>query len=60
MQTIELGYKGVIASKLSIQLDAYWTRVSNYVTALTSASGAVLLDHNSYLGGGSCDALGNL
>lgn len=58
-QTIELGYKGVIASKLSIQLDAYWTRVSNYVTALTSASGAVLLDHNSYLGGGSYDALGN-
>lgn len=50
-QTLELGYKGLIAGKLSIQLDAYWTRISNYVSALKSASGAVMLDHNSYLGG---------
>lgn len=55
-QTLELGYKGVIAGKLSIQVDAYWTRISQYVSALRSASGAVLLDHKSYLGGGSYDA----
>jgi outer membrane receptor for ferrienterochelin and colicins len=50
-QTLELGYKGLIASKLSLQVDLYWTRISNYVSALTSASGSVMLDHNSYLGG---------
>ncbi len=49
-QTLELGYKGLIAGKLSIQLDAYWTRESNYVSALRSGSGAVMMDHISYLG----------
>lgn len=49
-QTLELGYKGLIAGKLSIQVDAYWTRISNYVSALKSASGAVMLDSKSYLG----------
>ncbi|MFN8323029.1 MAG: TonB-dependent receptor [Chitinophagales bacterium] len=48
--TLELGYKGLIAGKLSISLDAYWTRISDYVSALKSASGAVMLDHNTYLG----------
>jgi len=57
-QTLELGYKGLIASKLSVQLDLYWTRVSQYVSALLSASGAVMLDHKSYLGGGDYDANG--
>ncbi len=50
-QTLELGYKGLIASKLSLSLDLYWTRISNYVSSLRSASGAVVFDHNSYLGG---------
>lgn len=58
-QTLELGYKGLIANKLSVQLDLYWTRISQYVSALRSASGAVMLDHESYLGGGSYDAGGN-
>ncbi|MCX6199521.1 MAG: carboxypeptidase-like regulatory domain-containing protein [Bacteroidetes bacterium] len=49
-QTLELGYKGLIAGKLSLQIDAYWTRISNYVSALKSASGAVMLDSKSYLG----------
>jgi iron complex outermembrane receptor protein len=49
-QTLELGYKGLIAGKLSISVDAYWTRISNYVSALKSASGAVMFDSKSYLG----------
>ena len=49
--TVELGYKGLLFHKLSVSVDVYWTRVENYVSALTSASGAVMLDHNSYLGG---------
>ncbi len=63
-QTLELGYKGLIAGKLSIQVDAYWTRISNYVSALQPASGAVMLDWKSYLGGydqnGSIDTNGIL
>ncbi|MES2620452.1 MAG: TonB-dependent receptor [Bacteroidota bacterium] len=54
-QTLELGYKGLIAGKLSLQLDGYWTRVSNYVSALRSASGAVMLNHETYLGGQNSD-----
>ena len=49
-QTLELGYKGLLFNKLSIQFDAYWTRISQYVSPLLSASGAVMLDHQSYLG----------
>ena len=49
-QTLELGYKGLIAGKLSIQVDGYWTRISNYVSALRSASGAVMFDWQTYLG----------
>lgn len=49
-QTLELGYKGLLFNKLSLQFDAYWTRISNYVSPLRAASGAVLLDHESYLG----------
>jgi len=49
-QTLELGYKGLIAGKLSLQVDGYWTRISNYVSALTTASGAVTFDWKSYLG----------
>lgn len=63
-QTLELGYKGLIAGKLSLQVDAYWTRISNYVSALRGASGAVELDHESYLGkqfsDGSIDTSGIL
>jgi len=40
-QTLELGYKGFLFRKLSVQVDAYWTRISNYVSALTPASEAV-------------------
>lgn len=58
-QTVELGYKGLIASKLSLTCDLYWTRISQYVSALKSASGAVVLDHKSYLGGGEYDANGH-
>jgi iron complex outermembrane receptor protein len=49
-QTLELGYKGLLFNKLSVQLDLYWTRISNYVSSLRSASGAVMLDHSTYLG----------
>jgi iron complex outermembrane receptor protein len=49
-QTLELGYKGLLFNKLSVQVDLYWTRISNYVSALRSASGAVMLDYASYLG----------
>ncbi len=56
-QTLELGYKGLFFSKLSVQVDLYWTRISQYVSALRSASGAVMLDHNSYLGGYDANTL---
>lgn len=63
-QTLELGYKGLIASKLSLQVDVYWTRISNYVSALKSASGSVMLDSKSYLGydvdNQAIDSTGNL
>lgn len=49
-QTVELGYKGLIANRLSVSVDGYWTRISDYVSALLPASGAVLLDWQSYLG----------
>lgn len=49
--TLELGYKGLLFGRLSLSVDAYWTRIENYVSALTSASGAVMLNHNTYLGG---------
>jgi iron complex outermembrane receptor protein len=49
-QTVELGYKGLLFNKLSIQSDFYWTRVSNYVSSLLPASGAVMFDWESYLG----------
>lgn len=49
-QTLELGYKGLIANRLSIQVDGYWTRISDYVSALLPASGSVLFDWKSYLG----------
>lgn len=55
-QTVELGYKGLLFNKLSIQVDGYWTRISDYVSALSPASGAVMLDHNSYLGTYAGDA----
>ncbi|MDB5281836.1 MAG: TonB-dependent receptor [Bacteroidota bacterium] len=48
-QTLELGYKGLLFHKLSIQVDAYWTRITNYVSALTPASEAVNFN-NSFLG----------
>lgn len=49
-QTLELGYKGLIAGKLSLQVDGYWTRISDYVSALLPASGAVMFDWRTYLG----------
>lgn len=48
-QTVELGYKGFLFKKLSLDVSAYWSHISNYVSALTSASGAVMLNP-SYLG----------
>lgn len=48
-QTVELGYKGFLFHKLSLQLDAYWSRVNNYVGALTPASEAVVLN-NAFVG----------
>lgn len=48
--TLELGYKGLFFKKLSVTVDAYWSRISNYVSALSSASGAVMFDWRSYLG----------
>ncbi len=49
-QTLELGYKGVIAGRLSLQIDGYWTRITNYVSALRPASGAVMFDWKTFLG----------
>ncbi len=49
-QTLELGYKGLLFNKLSLQVDAYWTRISNYVSSLRSASGAVMFDWKTFLG----------
>ena len=49
-QTVELGYKGFLFRKLSIQVDGYWTRINNYVSALTPGSEAVALNAASYLG----------
>jgi len=43
-QTLELGYKGFLFRKLNIQVDAYWTRINNYVSALTPASEGVLFN----------------
>ena len=43
-QTVELGYKGFLFKKLSLDVSAYWSHISNYVSALTSASGAVMFD----------------
>jgi iron complex outermembrane receptor protein len=43
-QTLEIGYKGLIKSKLQVSVDVYWTHMENYVGALTSASGAVIFD----------------
>ena len=48
-QTLELGYKGFLFRKLSVQIDAYWTRINNYVSALTPASEAVVFN-NAFLG----------
>lgn len=48
--TLELGYKGLFFKKLSLTVDAYWSRISNYVSALQSASGAVMFDWQTYLG----------
>jgi iron complex outermembrane receptor protein len=49
-QTAEIGYKGLLFHKLSIEVDGYYTRLNNYVPGLLSASGAVLLNYQSYLG----------
>lgn len=49
-QTLELGYKGLIAGRLSLQVDGYWTRISDYVSALLPASGSVMFDWRTYLG----------
>ncbi len=49
-QTTEIGYKGLLFHKLALQIDGYWTHISNYVSPLKSASGAVMLNANSYLG----------
>ena len=43
-QTLELGYKGFLFHKMNVQVDAYWTRISNYVSALKPASEGVALD----------------
>jgi len=62
-QTVELGYKGFLFHKLSIQLDGYWTRISNYVSALLPASEAVtynvspLNTNNSFLGADNSSGL---
>ena len=48
--TLELGYKGLLFHKLSVQVDAYWTRITNYVSALTPASAGVTFNYKSFLG----------
>ena len=47
-QTVELGYKGFLFRKLSIQVDGYWTRINNYVSALTPASEAVVFNNSFF------------
>lgn len=48
--TVELGYKGLLGHRLSVQIDGYWNRVTNYVSALTPASAGVTFNYASFLG----------
>jgi outer membrane receptor for ferrienterochelin and colicins len=49
-QTLELGYKGLLGGKVSLSIDGYWTRITNFVSPLRVASGAVMLEWQSFLG----------
>jgi len=49
-QTVELGYKGLLFKKLSVDVNVYWTRVTNYVSPISNASAAVMLQWQTYLG----------
>lgn len=48
-QTMEIGYKGILADKFFITFDGYYTRVNNYVSPLTLASASVLFDQNDLI-----------
>lgn len=43
-QTAEIGYKGLVTDKLALGLDLYYTRIDNFVSPLTTASYAVMID----------------
>jgi iron complex outermembrane receptor protein len=43
-QTAEIGYKGFLMDKLSVGVDLYYSRIENFVSPLTSASYAMMVD----------------
>lgn len=49
-QTVEAGYKGIIADRLFAQVDFYYTRISDYVGPLTLASASVMFNQEELLG----------
>lgn len=46
-QTLELGYKGIIADKLFVTADMYFSNIKNFTSPLTAASFRVQFDPNS-------------
>lgn len=49
-QTMELGYKGIIKDKLYLQVDAYYTKIQNYVSPLTNVVPMVIFDPQQLMG----------
>jgi iron complex outermembrane receptor protein len=50
-QTFELGYKGVIADRLIVQIDGYYERKEDFIGPLVVESPLVFLDPTGYLSG---------
>lgn len=46
-QTLELGYKGIIADKLFLTTDIYYSNIKNFTSPLTAGSYRVQFDPNS-------------
>ena len=46
-QTIELGYKGVVADKVVVAADLYQSRIENFVGAISVETPTVFLDPQS-------------
>lgn len=43
-QTLELGYKGIIAEKLVVGIDGYYTKIEDFVSPLLNVTPTVFLD----------------